>query len=245
MYLQQEVQYDGKKLTGCDSNLQMCKSILCFMSGGRFLVSPKEVYHSESILKLKTFLSNNIELTSNIASIPDEESSILQDFLVTVNQENFDHITISQDAVDVITFVLGYISRSLINSLDCEECKIARTDDPVSSTYLDNYNRGGLEIPTSALNSYTQCAFFILDHLEQRILEVDVPSKVLAQSILNKLSSEWDDFFVGHNHSMVGRQKVNSIVSNCYSKNLAKDVTETRRRDQVKEFKRMKIAADK
>ena len=138
----------------------------------------------------KIFLSNNIELTSNTASITDEESSILQDFLETVNQENFDHITISQDAVDVITFVSGYISRSLLNSLDCEECKIALTNDPVSSTYLDDYNRGGLEIPTSGLNSYTQCAFSILDHLEQRILEVDVPFKVLAHSILNKLSSE-------------------------------------------------------
>ena len=31
MYLQQEVQYDGRELTGCDSNLQMYKSILCFM----------------------------------------------------------------------------------------------------------------------------------------------------------------------------------------------------------------------
>ena len=31
MYLQQEVQYDSRELTGCDSNLQMYKSILCFM----------------------------------------------------------------------------------------------------------------------------------------------------------------------------------------------------------------------
>ena len=31
MYLQREVQYDGKELTGCDSNLLMYKSILCFM----------------------------------------------------------------------------------------------------------------------------------------------------------------------------------------------------------------------
>ena len=31
MYLQQQVQYDGRDLTGCDSELQMYKSILCFM----------------------------------------------------------------------------------------------------------------------------------------------------------------------------------------------------------------------
>ena len=115
----------------------------------------------------------------------------------------------------------------------------------MSSIYLDDYYRGGLEIPTYALNSYTQCAFSILDHLEQSILEVDVPSKVLARSILNKLSSEWDDCFVCLDRSMVGRQKVNSIVSNCSLNYLARDVTETRRRDQVREYKRIKIAADK
>ena len=48
------------------------------MSGSRFLVSLRQVYCLESILKLKTFLSNNIELTSNIASITDGESSILR-----------------------------------------------------------------------------------------------------------------------------------------------------------------------
>ena len=31
MYLQQEVQYDGRKLIECDSELQMYKSIICFM----------------------------------------------------------------------------------------------------------------------------------------------------------------------------------------------------------------------
>ena len=31
MYLQQQLQYDGRDLTGCDSELQMYKSILCFM----------------------------------------------------------------------------------------------------------------------------------------------------------------------------------------------------------------------
>ena len=31
MYLQQQVKYDDRDLTGCDSELQMYKSILCFM----------------------------------------------------------------------------------------------------------------------------------------------------------------------------------------------------------------------
>ena len=31
MYIQRQVQYDGRDLTGCNSELQMYKSILCFM----------------------------------------------------------------------------------------------------------------------------------------------------------------------------------------------------------------------
>ena len=211
------------------------------MSGGRFLVSLNEIYRSESIIKLKTFLEKNIELTTITSPITDEESIELHDFVQEISREDFNHITISQDAIEVITFLSGYISRSLLKSTDCEECKRALNIDPVTSSYLDDLNKGGLKIPTSSLNNYTQCAFSILDYLEQRILELEIPSKVVTQSILDKLSSEWDDSFVCPEHSSHGRHKVNSIISNCFLKNLARDVSDTRRRDQVREFKRIKI----
>ena len=35
------------------------------------------------------------------------------------------------------------ISRSLPKTIDCEECKKALSLDPVSSSYLDDYNKGG------------------------------------------------------------------------------------------------------
>ena len=62
----------------------------------------------------------------------------------------------------------------MLKSIDCEECKIALNSDPVSSSYLDEYNKGGLKLPTSSLNNYTQSAFSILDYLEQRILEQEI-----------------------------------------------------------------------
>ena len=77
------------------------------------------------------------------------------------------------------------------------------------------------------------------------ILGSDLPSKPLAQFVLYHLSSEWDDSFVCMNHSIIGRQKVNSIISNCFLKNLAKDVSETKRRHQVQEFKRINMSNNK
>ena len=79
------------------------------MSGGRFLVSLKEVYRSESILKIKTFLSKNIELTTITSSCADEESISVEEFALSITQDDFDHIVTSEDAVEVITFVSGYI----------------------------------------------------------------------------------------------------------------------------------------
>ena len=130
------------------------------MSGGRFLVSLNEIYRSETIIKLKTYLEKNIELTTITSPITDEESIELQDFVQEITGEDLNHITISQDAIEVITFLSGYISRSLLKSTDCEECKRALNIDPVSSSYLDDLNKGGLKLPTSALNNYTQCAFY-------------------------------------------------------------------------------------
>ena len=107
------------------------------MSGGRFLVSLNEVYRSESILKLKTFLSKNIELTTITSSLTDEQSTTIQDIIHSITQEDFDHLILSEDAVEVITFVSGYISRSLLKNIDCEACKIALSNDPVTSAYID------------------------------------------------------------------------------------------------------------
>ena len=211
------------------------------MSGGRFLVSLNEIYRSKTIIKLKTYLEKNIELTTITSPITDEESIELQDYVQEITGEDLNHITISQDAIEVITFLSGYISCSLLKSTDCEECKRALNIDPVSSSYLDDLNKGGLKLPTSALNNYTHCAFSFLDYLEQRILELVTPSKVVTQTILDELSSEWDDSFVCPEHSASGRHKVNSVISNCFLNNLARDVSETRRRDQVREFKRIKI----
>ena len=80
------------------------------MSGGRFLVSLKEVYRSESIIKVKTLLANNIELTTITSSLlTDEQSIAVENFVQSIVQEDLDDISISQDAIEVITFISGYI----------------------------------------------------------------------------------------------------------------------------------------
>ena len=68
------------------------------MSGGRFLVSLKEIYRSESIVKLKTFLNKNVELTTITHPVTDEESVTLHSFIQEIINEDLSYITICQDS---------------------------------------------------------------------------------------------------------------------------------------------------
>ena len=89
------------------------------MSGGRFLDSLKELYLSESIIKVKTHLANKIELTTISSSLlTDEQSIAVEDFVQSIVQEDLYNISISQDAIEVITFISGYICRSLLKKIE-------------------------------------------------------------------------------------------------------------------------------
>ena len=83
------------------------------------------------------------------------QSIAVVDFVQSIVQEDFDDISISQNAIEAITFISRYISRSLLKNIDCEDCKKAFNSDPVSSAYLDEQNKGGLKLPTSSLNNYS------------------------------------------------------------------------------------------
>ena len=70
------------------------------MSGGRFLVSLREVYKSESIIKLKSLFKYELEVP--IRSFWEE--STIQDFLNEIHTLNFGLVSLSDDANEVIVF---------------------------------------------------------------------------------------------------------------------------------------------
>ena len=72
------------------------------MSGGRFLVSLREVYKSESIIKLKSLFKYELEVP--IRSFWAE--STIQDFLNEIHTLNFEFVSLSDDTNEVIVFWL-------------------------------------------------------------------------------------------------------------------------------------------
>ena len=168
------------------------------MSGGRFLVSLTEVMRSESIISLKTILKNELrveELTSS-EELDDEQIS---KFISGARFENHDHILLSNDTAEVVTYVAGYISYSLLKKVICTECVGKLKQDPVTNNYVQSLNHS-LTLPPSALNHYTYTSFAILDTYESQIRSFKVPWKILGHRLLNEISQNWDAHFICSAH---------------------------------------------
>ena len=93
------------------------------MSGGRFLISLKEVLKSESIIQVKTILSNSLESVDYLPNMPLEPSELIEQFVTEIVQnEEFDNLSLSNDCKEVIVYISGYITHSLVPNIKCKDC---------------------------------------------------------------------------------------------------------------------------
>ena len=205
------------------------------LSRGRFLVSLQEVLRSESIIKLKSLLKRNIDISSLCS--PNIPTSLIKDYAQDLLLNDCDHLRLTEDSQQVIVYISGYISLSLAERLKCPDCSSSLQNNKVSSEYFNNLNQGGLTLPNTSLHHYVSSAFCMLEVSERHIRESGFPWKTLAQELLNFATDEWDTSFACTEHSMKSRELVNNIISNIYFNNLRKQISETRRKDQVSAFK--------
>ena len=85
------------------------------LSGGRFLVSLQEVLRSESIIKLKSLLKRNIDISSLCS--PNIPTSLIKDYAQDLLLNDCDHLRLTEDSQQVIVYISGYISLSLAQRL--------------------------------------------------------------------------------------------------------------------------------
>ena len=132
------------------------------MSGGRFLVSLKEVLRSESIIKIKSMLERDFELSALEDSSHDCVEEPIDVFIDEIKTENLSNLTLSIDTEKVVVYIAGYISYCLLKRNQCECCIHLLKTDPVSNAHVDILDRG-LKLPPSALNNHVQTAFAVLE----------------------------------------------------------------------------------
>ena len=121
------------------------------MSGGRFLVSLREVLNSERILSCRSLIKENINFwEENIDSDAEESLDSIND-LFDERADEIMEAVLDDDAREVATIISGYVAKKLIkrNSCDLRKQTLASQEvDLESNSYLKLLSRGKLFLPS-------------------------------------------------------------------------------------------------
>ena len=138
------------------------------MSGGRFLVSAKDVAHSENILKIKTLVREGFDLNESLKinhDNSDATSNLLKAVECQIHDE--DSLQLEENSRDVSDYIAGYIAHKAKKTFNnCFECKFYSTDcnsNGFDSSYTALLSRGGLLIPEKNLSEAVSQSFALLD----------------------------------------------------------------------------------
>ena len=124
------------------------------MSGGRFLVSLREVNCSENIIKMKSLLKRNLdvqEARNNTDPIEvKKELQLLEEKTSNVDPES---ISLGSSSREVSDYVSGYIAQKLKTDLKgcCFDTLIGEYE---SGSYVQILSRGGLLAPSKLFGDY-------------------------------------------------------------------------------------------
>ena len=96
------------------------------MSGGRFLVSLREVRNTERILSCHSLINNNINFWKEDLQQPERNENesyemideILRDWIKEISESVLD-----DDSSEVATTISGYIAKMLLKRSNCKDCE--------------------------------------------------------------------------------------------------------------------------
>ena len=121
------------------------------MSGGRFLVSLREVLNSERILSCRSLIKENINFwEENIDSDAEESLDSINDLFDERADEIMEAI-LDDDAREVATTISVYVAKKLIKRSSCNLCKQTLASQEIgleNDSYLKLLSGGGLFVPS-------------------------------------------------------------------------------------------------
>ena len=137
------------------------------MSGGRFLVSLREVTNSERIIRCRSLVKADINFwKEDLGS--DKPSLDFSAILALLEHEiEIAESILESSSEEVSTTIAGYIAKKLAKRSNCDSCKsllIASSMDLAENHYLNLLSRGGLIVQSAKLAEYTSHCFAIMDY---------------------------------------------------------------------------------
>ena len=157
--------------------------------------------------------------------------------MANIHTNSLDQFGISDDTKDVVAYISGHITYSLLKHSNCQDCIDFLHKDTITNSFVGALNRGGLQLPSSVLYSYVESSFCVVKCLQTNILATMLPLKILIYRLLEAMSNQWDTTSACDSHYLNLRNRTNSIIANLYLTGLSKEISETRRKDQVESFK--------
>ena len=142
------------------------------MSGGRFLISLREVRNTERILSCRSLIKNDINFWKEDLQQPEsneDESYEMIDEMLRDRIEEISESILDDDSSEVATTISGYIAKKLLKRSKCKDCEKKLTvhdQDFQNDQYLTIVSRGGLFVPPKELAELVCSCFVILDVVE-------------------------------------------------------------------------------
>ena len=213
------------------------------MSGGRFLVSLKDVVLSDKILKIKSLLKEGFDIDDDVKALTEYTLELeLFDQSAQVVIDKIDQLALSTETKDVSDNVAGYIAKKLQKV--CQNCCDHElfSDNENASAYLTVLSRGGLKVASPQRQSFVAKSFAVLDAFNSIIRKSGIPVRKVGEHALDKFlpSSDFDVFSCPiHQHDLYA--KVRRKVANVFFNNQRKRTTENVVSDKVAVFKKTSV----
>jgi hypothetical protein len=214
------------------------------MNGGNFLVSLREVYSSEKILSLRSMIKEGINIWEEdvFTTINEEEFANFKCELAELSTEILES-QLSEESSHVSVTIAGYVAKQLSKKIKCSHCTdklISKNSDTLHDSYLKLLSRGGLIHPTQSLADFVAQSFSILDLTSDLILKYSsiVPTNMLAEDVLNNYTA--GVYFTCDAHKDSGKRMATRIIINIFYNNKRLISTDNVRKQQVKDFKKLK-----
>lgn len=206
------------------------------MSGGKFLVSLREIETSEKILKLKSLMKENCAWSDSLDKNQNVEETLM--FIDSkISDLNTESLMLEQDSREVAVFLSGYIAKKLMNRMKscCADLLIGTNED---EKYLQSLSRGGLLTPSQALSDYVSFNFALLDEVFPFISQNSLPARLAVEYFLEKLSPSLH--IACDKHLEYALTRTNRICANIFLNNERKRKSAAVSDDRVKQFKKLK-----
>ena len=208
------------------------------MSGGRFLISEKDINISEKILKIKSLVKEGLQLDSNVISTKDDAVQIAKLIEEVEGLVSYaEPLQLNDESRHVSDTVAGYIAHKTGHIYkDC--CDYKLINDQPNAEYIGLLSRGGLKYPSLPLSTAVSQGFAILDATSDAIKKSGIPTRKAGMEILKQFLNS--SFIVCDRHTEDFSNRLMKVVCNCFFNNKCKRSNDSCVKDNVASFKRPK-----